>query len=384
MVVVIAVLGLVLATTALWRGADRTPSPVAGAGTWTSRVESLPEAPLAARRDVTGVWTGSQFLVWGGRTGTQAAETLFADGAVFDQATRTWHGMPASPLAARAGHQAVWTGTEMFVWGGEGETHAPQGLVDGATYNPTSGTWRQISPAPGEGRAFAKTLTVGDKIVIAGGQSTQGISAARTVLIYDLVADRWSTFSTPLLVYDAVSVDGTIVLAGLDASTHVQLEQVGIDGTVLASPVDPPVPFAADRLSLALAGDSLVLAVSDFAKHETRLMTGQAPQHALPTRWSSKTLSASVLPAVQVTTGYRGLTVTLATDTVLLAAVPQAAIVNTRTGRVPHTAAVRPDSSCGISGALAWTGTGLLSWGGQTCQVNEANSATGVLWTPSG
>jgi hypothetical protein len=32
------------------------------------------------------------------------------------------------------------TGKEMVVWGGEGDRHGPQGLVDGADYDPDTDT----------------------------------------------------------------------------------------------------------------------------------------------------------------------------------------------------------------------------------------------------
>jgi hypothetical protein len=42
---------------------------------------------------------------------------------------------------ARGEHTAVWTGSEMIVWGGEGNTY----LNTGARYNPTTDSWTATS-----------------------------------------------------------------------------------------------------------------------------------------------------------------------------------------------------------------------------------------------
>jgi hypothetical protein len=86
--------------------------PSAGAATvrWTP----IPPAPLSPRGFHTAVWTGTEMLVWGGST----AGRLFADGAVYDPAAGSWRSMPRAPLAPRTGHVAVWTGRELLVWGG--------------------------------------------------------------------------------------------------------------------------------------------------------------------------------------------------------------------------------------------------------------------------
>src|SRR4051794_34478763 len=65
---------------------------------WTSSITRLPAAPLSARRDVAAVWTGSEMLVWGGFAGNQAAETYYADGAGYDPGKNRWRTLPAAPL----------------------------------------------------------------------------------------------------------------------------------------------------------------------------------------------------------------------------------------------------------------------------------------------
>jgi hypothetical protein len=53
-------------------------------------------------------------LIWGGTPGTY--NNFFADGAAYDPATDRWHRL--APSSGRFASGAVWTGTEMLVWGG--------------------------------------------------------------------------------------------------------------------------------------------------------------------------------------------------------------------------------------------------------------------------
>ena len=71
----------------------------------------------AARGGNTAVWTGSEMIVWGGTPGFTGG---LNDGGRYDPAGRQLDGgehRPAPPDRARS-HTAVWTGSEMIVWGG--------------------------------------------------------------------------------------------------------------------------------------------------------------------------------------------------------------------------------------------------------------------------
>ncbi|MDX1387555.1 MAG: hypothetical protein R3344_00070, partial [Acidobacteriota bacterium] len=92
---------------------------------------ALPSSGPSARDSHTAVWTGAEMIVWGGAV-TQS-EITTNNGGRYDPATDTW--VPTSTVGAPPGrqrHVAVWTGTEMVVWGGfDG---APVGT--GGRYNP--------------------------------------------------------------------------------------------------------------------------------------------------------------------------------------------------------------------------------------------------------
>src|SRR5262249_42761307 len=81
--------------------------------TWAQTALDVPDM----RSRHTAVWTGTEMIVWGGR---QTGDSPFLDsGGRYNPATDTW--VPTSrgvgvPVA-RVGHTATWTGSEMIVWG---------------------------------------------------------------------------------------------------------------------------------------------------------------------------------------------------------------------------------------------------------------------------
>lgn len=137
----------------------------------------------AARYGHSAVWTGTEMIVWGGRlAGGVDTDT----GARYNPASGQWS--PISSLAApspRAGHTAVWTGTEMIVWGGEY-------MGDGAAYNPVSDSWREISAenAPRTRIGHAAVWT-GRFMAIWGGDEGDDSDRHGSGGLYDPFADRW-------------------------------------------------------------------------------------------------------------------------------------------------------------------------------------------------
>jgi N-acetylneuraminic acid mutarotase len=120
-----------------------------------------------ARLGHAGVWTGSEMLIWGGHNGV-GGEVL-GDGALYNPLTDSWR--PVSGLNAPLGRthfSSVWTGTELLIWGG---ARYATTLGDGARYNPTTNTWTAMSPfnAPSVRWAAAATWT-GTEMIIWGGR----------------------------------------------------------------------------------------------------------------------------------------------------------------------------------------------------------------------
>src|SRR5437660_5436316 len=81
--------------------------------TWTPT--SVTNAP-DARRWHTAVWTGSEMIVWGG---ISSSGSNLNTGGRYNPSTDSWTATSTTNApAARNRHTAVWTGSEMIVWGG--------------------------------------------------------------------------------------------------------------------------------------------------------------------------------------------------------------------------------------------------------------------------
>src|SRR5262249_2136643 len=93
------------------------------------------------RAQHTAVWTGTEMIVWGGYSGGFSSGRL-GTGSRFNPELNAW--IPLSSTNApipRFNHTAVWTGTEMLIWGGQATNWAG----DGGRYNPTTDTWLPIA-----------------------------------------------------------------------------------------------------------------------------------------------------------------------------------------------------------------------------------------------
>jgi hypothetical protein len=91
-----------------------------------------------ARAGATAVWTGTQMIVWGGGIRLPNGDGFPTQtGGVYDLATDNWKPMTTvNAPSARSSNTAVWTGEAMLVWGGAGLLQAETFLSDGALYYP--------------------------------------------------------------------------------------------------------------------------------------------------------------------------------------------------------------------------------------------------------
>lgn len=178
-------------------------------------VIDVAEAPIPETQDASAVWTGEEFVVWGGGTGDQATGGVGEAGAAYTPATDTWRALAAAPLEARERHTAVWTGDEMIVWGGTRRHHGVGDLLDGARYDPGSDRWREMADAPpGTDRSSGQAVIIDDQVVIGAGYGPSGREETK-VLVYDLSADRWSTLQAGGPVIQLLAVGGDVALLTL-------------------------------------------------------------------------------------------------------------------------------------------------------------------------
>jgi N-acetylneuraminic acid mutarotase len=153
---------------------------------WTAtRTTNAP----TARADHTAVWTGSEMIVWGG-TGPGVP---FNTGGRYNPSTDSWTATSTANAPARSQHTAMWTGSEMIVWGGVPFTY-PTGT--GGRYNPITNSWTATSAtnAPFTRRGHTAVWT-GSEMIIWGGVDLLGRfrnDAGR----YNPITDSWTATST--------------------------------------------------------------------------------------------------------------------------------------------------------------------------------------------
>jgi N-acetylneuraminic acid mutarotase len=141
----------------------------------------------------TAVWTGSEMIVWGG-TGS----AVFANGARYDPVANTWTPTAAVPAnLARYGHTAVWTGAQMLMWGG---TNGSAFFNNGARYTPSQDRWKAIGKvgAP-TARAYHTAVWSGSEMIVWGGCSGSGLicsTPANTGGRYNPATNAWTATST--------------------------------------------------------------------------------------------------------------------------------------------------------------------------------------------
>ena len=158
-------------------------SPLAGCtdDTWTPT--SLTNAPVA-RASHTAVWTGSEMIMWGGGAD---GSTYLNTGARYNPSTDSWTATSTTNAPdARSSHRAVWTGSEMIVWGGYDGTNF---LNTGGRYNPGTDSWTATSTtnAPTGRQQFAAVWTGNEMIVWGGFDGTNLNMGGR----YNPTADSW-------------------------------------------------------------------------------------------------------------------------------------------------------------------------------------------------
>jgi N-acetylneuraminic acid mutarotase len=133
---------------------------------WTAT--SFTNAPTR-RYGHKAVWTGSEMIIWGG---TDNSGSYLNTGGRYNPSTDSW--TTTSTINAPAGryrHTAVWSGSEMIVWGGE----APSVLNTGGRYNPGTNSWTATSTtnAPAA-RQFHTAVWAGSEMIVWGGFGNAG------------------------------------------------------------------------------------------------------------------------------------------------------------------------------------------------------------------
>jgi hypothetical protein len=157
----------------------RPQPPVALPEGWTEL-----SLPPEVRAGASLVWTGSELLAWGGCSQGPNHECVGTDsGFSFDPDTQRWESFEQAPRAG-ANADGIWTGTEAVFLGGEG------GRLGGQAYDPASGAWREIAPAPIAPRWGAVVVWTGSEVIVWGGGDPEGPTPINGAA-YDPASDTW-------------------------------------------------------------------------------------------------------------------------------------------------------------------------------------------------
>jgi N-acetylneuraminic acid mutarotase len=154
-----------------------------------------------ARTFHTAVWTGREMIIFGGYDQTNLFNrTFLSDGARYSPLTDTWTNISQSPFfaSARAAHTAVWTGTEMIVWGGYTDTGGLSPtfsyISTGGRYNPATDSWIGLPFGGPTGRRFHTAVWTGSEMLVWGGQTSTG--STNTGSRYNLASNTWTALPT--------------------------------------------------------------------------------------------------------------------------------------------------------------------------------------------
>ena len=145
----------------------------------------LPSPPSAPGPGALSVWTGSRLFLWGGEDGH--GRSAAGRGWLFDPVSRRWLAARATAFAGRGRAATAWTGEEVLVWGGDVEGGV---FGDGVAYNPALDTWRDLPPAPISARAPAASAWTGRELLVWGSADRSSLDTVDGAA-YDPVDDTW-------------------------------------------------------------------------------------------------------------------------------------------------------------------------------------------------
>jgi hypothetical protein len=186
---------------------------------WTA---TTPTGAPPARSQHTAVWTGTEMIVWGGvTTGAILTNTggRFNTSGVGSWTATNADGASGAPTP-RVGHTAVWTGTEMIIWSGN------SGVLtrSGARYRPATNDWVNVSPtlsAP-SARTDHTAVWTGTEMIVWGGTDISSLATA-TGARYNPVTDVWTPMANAPLArsgHTAVWTGTEMIVWGGDTSSN--------------------------------------------------------------------------------------------------------------------------------------------------------------------
>lgn len=163
------------------------------ANTWTN----MSTAPISSRVEHSMISDGTNVWIWGGFDSDTAGDAQLDDGAIYNIAGNSWTTITNSGAPGpRAGHTAVWTGTEMIIYGGYRMTNLVLNLAsyenDGRRFDGTS--WTTMANGPGA-RAFHSAVWTGSRMIVWGGCNSLLGTVVNDGAMYNPSTNTWTGMS---------------------------------------------------------------------------------------------------------------------------------------------------------------------------------------------
>ncbi len=329
-----------------------------GTNSWIAT--STTSAPTG-RELHTGIWTGSEMIVWGG---TGAAFVLNTGGR-YNPSTDSWTNTGTSNTpSGRSSHTAIWTGSEMIVWGGADENFPFFLLNTGGRYSPSTDAWTATSTTnAAAARYFHTAVWTGNEMIVWGGDD-ENFVRLDTGGRYDPGSDSWMATSitnapSGRFVHTAVwAGNEMIVWGGIgdlgDLNTGGRYNP-GSDGWAATSTTNAPLPREAP--TAVWTGDEMIVWGGYNANH---LNTGG--------RYNPSTdswMATSIIDAPSERSSYTALWT--GSEMVIWGGIDNSGFTNTGGRYNPSadtwTATSTATQERGAHTAV-WTGSEMIVWGG--------------------
>lgn len=228
----------------------------------TETVATLP----SARYGTSAVWDGTDAYVFGGHDARNPG-TRFDDIVRYDPQTNVATVLAAALPSGRYAASVVWTGTDAYLFGGQGAT-----LLDEIVrYNPQTGTVSVMTAKLPTGRAFTSAVWDGTHAYVFGGLDST-FAFTDEIVQYDPATDTVTVMATALptarsgtsAVWDGGSA---IVFGGFDGWDHLDEIVRYTPGTGAVAVLGATLPTPREFMAAVWTGS------------EAQLIGGRKPSH---------------------------------------------------------------------------------------------------------
>jgi N-acetylneuraminic acid mutarotase len=341
-----------------------------GTNSWTAT--SLTNVP-ASRSEHTALWTGSEMIVWGGYNGS----TGFNTGGKYNPGTDSWTTTSTvTAPTARWSHSAVWIGTQMIVWGGFGGS----ALDTGGRYDPSGDSWTATSTTNAPAACYYQTAVwTGSEMIVWGGSNGSYLNTGGRYCAPVCTGDIWTATSitnAPVgrQKHTAVWTGSEMIVwggyNGTDLNTGARYTP-GTDSWLATSTTNAPT---ARGYHTAVWTGSEIIVWGGAAGGSTFFNTGGRYNPATDS-WTATSTSSPP------TARYAHTAVWTGSEMIVWGGYP--CCLNTGGKYNPSTNSWTPTNTAGAAGSrgyhtAVWTGSEMIVWGG----INGAALNTGGRYNP--